>query len=166
MSDRIAVMNQGKVVQLGTPAEIYENPRTAFVARFIGESNFFEGRARRSQSGEWEVVLEEEGQSIRIPPHPAVQTGGLVRIVVRPEAMQLYHTAEAPAGVNALRGSIHAILYVGPALHVVVSVPGVRNITVALRNQGQLARPLHWKNGDPVAIAWDRRDCQILVEEE
>ena len=56
MSDRIAVMDNARVAQLGTPAEIYENPRTAFVAKFIGESNFFEGRADGAAAGgKWQV---------------------------------------------------------------------------------------------------------------
>jgi ABC-type Fe3+/spermidine/putrescine transport system ATPase subunit len=65
MSDRIAVMDNARVAQLGTPAEIYENPRTAFVAKFIGESNFFEGRARGSD-GRWELEWEYGG-SARLP---------------------------------------------------------------------------------------------------
>src|SRR5215210_1218651 len=61
MSDRIAVMDMGRVAQLGTPAEIYENPRTAFVAEFIGQSNFFEGRASKQASGEWLIGRRGEG---------------------------------------------------------------------------------------------------------
>ena len=65
MSDRIAVMDNARVAQLGTPAEIYENPRTAFVAKFIGESNFFDGRVANQLNGEWEVE-REGGGSFRV----------------------------------------------------------------------------------------------------
>src|SRR5688572_33509412 len=56
MSDRIAVMDNARVAQLGTPAEIYENPRTAFVAKFIGESNFFGGTVERRNGKTWEIA--------------------------------------------------------------------------------------------------------------
>jgi spermidine/putrescine transport system ATP-binding protein len=165
MSNRVAVMDRGRVVQLGTPAEIYENPRTEFVARFIGESNFFQGTARRMQGDAWEVALRDDGRVIQIPYHPSVQVGGPVRIVVRPEWMRLAPPADVPPGMNALPGSIHDILYVGPALHVMVRVSGFQNITVALRNEGQLAKPLRWTRGDAVLVAWHPRDCRVLMEE-
>jgi spermidine/putrescine transport system ATP-binding protein len=161
MSDRIAVMNQGKVAQVGTPAEIYENPRSAFVARFIGDSNFLEGTARDSKGGIREIELYE-GQTIQIPQGPPIQAGALVRIAVRPEWMQLHRPSAAPAGANTLYGSIRDILYAGPVLHVVVGIAGPRTISVALPNQGQLAQPLHWALGDPVLVAWPPAACQIL----
>jgi spermidine/putrescine transport system ATP-binding protein len=165
MSDRIAVMDRGKVVQLGTPAEIYESPRTAFVARFIGESNLLEGTARHIEGGGWEVSLREAGGNFEIPPHPLIQAGKPVQMLVRPEWMQLCRPEDVPPGKNALYGSIHEILYVGPALHVVVKISGSRNITVALRNEGQLATPLRWKRGDPALVAWHPENCRILPGE-
>ena len=72
MSDRIGVMENARLAQLGTPAEIYENPRTAFVATFIGESNFFEGRATKSSRGEW--TARGAGRSFRVPHHPDWKT--------------------------------------------------------------------------------------------
>ena len=62
MSDRIAVMDNARVAQLGTPAEIYENPRTAFVAKFIGESNFFDGQARAAANGGWAARRADGGE--------------------------------------------------------------------------------------------------------
>jgi spermidine/putrescine transport system ATP-binding protein len=161
MSDRIAVMNHGKVVQMGTPAEIYENPCTAFVARFIGDSNFLEGTARQVQGGIWEIELHD-GHRIQIPPDPSIEAGALVRIAVRPEWMQLHPPSDVPAGKNTLYGSIRDILYIGPALHVVVEIAGSRPVTVALRNEGQLTQPLRWTRGDPVLVVWHPAACQIL----
>jgi spermidine/putrescine transport system ATP-binding protein len=163
MSDRIAVMDNGRVTQLGTPAEIYENPRTAFVARFIGASNLFEGVARPAGTT-WEV-MQKDGRSFRVPSHPALSDGKPVRIAVRPEWLDLQTPNSVPRGENALTGVVREIIYRGETLHVIVTVPGSGDVTVALRNEGQLIKPVPWKRGDTAAVAWRPEDCQILEEE-
>jgi len=162
MSDRIAVMDNARVAQLGTPAEIYENPRTAFVAKFIGESNFLEGRARQSD-GRWELEWEYGGCA-RLPAHPGLQEGRMVRIAVRPEWMDVWPSGEVPAGENALGGTIEDVIYLGETMHVLVRVPHAGTVTVAVRNEGQLIKPLPWKRGDQAAVGWLPEDCQILEE--
>jgi ABC-type Fe3+/spermidine/putrescine transport system ATPase subunit len=162
MSDRIAVMDNARVAQLGVPAEIYENPRTAFVAKFIGESNFFEGRAQRS-GVDW--VLEwGYGGAARIPAHSGLREGKQVRIAVRPEWMDVWRPTEVPEGENALAGTIDDVIYLGEIMHVLVRIPHVGTVTVAVRNEGQLIKPLPWKRGDAAAVAWLPEDCQILEE--
>ncbi len=162
MSDRIAVMDNARVAQLGTPAEIYENPRTAFVAKFIGESNFFEGRARRHGRG-WELEFAY-GARARIPAHPGLREGATTCIAVRPEWMDVWRSDAVPAGENALGGTIEDVIYLGETMHVLVKVPHCGTVTVAVRNEGQLIKPLPWKRGDPAAVAWLPEDCQILEE--
>jgi ABC-type Fe3+/spermidine/putrescine transport system ATPase subunit len=171
MSDRIAVMDHARVAQVGSPAEIYENPRTAFVARFIGESNFFDGTASfeaagldDGTSGTW-IVNRHGGTAFRVPQHPALREGKRVRIAVRPEWMDLYRPDEVPPGENAIGGIVKDVIYLGETMHVVVSVPGAADVIVALRNEGQLSRPLTWKRGDAVAVAWLPEDCQMLEDE-
>ncbi len=163
MSDRIAVMDNARVAQLGTPAEIYENPRTAFVAKFIGESNFFDGRARQS-GGQWQLEWAYGGGA-RLPAHPALRDGKTVRIAVRPEWMDVWRSDEVPAGENALGGTIDDVIYLGETMHVLVRVPHVGTVTVAVRNEGQLIKPLPWKRGDRAAVAWLPEDCQILEDD-
>ena len=164
MSDRIAVMDNARVAQLGTPAEIYENPRTAFVAKFIGESNFFEGRVTDRLNGEW-VVQREGGEAFRVPHTPSLKAGQQVRIAVRPEWLDVQRPDSVPPGENALLGTIREIIYLGETMHVIVTVPEAGDVTVALRNEGQLIKPLAWKRGDAAAVAWLPEDCQILEEE-
>jgi spermidine/putrescine ABC transporter ATP-binding subunit len=164
MSDRIAVMDNARVAQLGTPAEIYENPRTAFVAKFIGESNFFDGQAGRPAAGQW-VVSRNGGDSFRVPDHPRLAEGKPVRIAVRPEWMDVWRPDAVPAGENALGGTIRDVIYLGETMHVIVTVPGAGDVTVAVRNEGQLIKPLPWKRGDTAAVAWLPEDCQILEDE-
>ena len=172
MSDRIAVMDNARVAQLGTPAEIYENPRTAFVAKFIGESNFFHGLAEppapggaRGGNGRTRDVRMEGGGSFRVPEQPSLREGRAVRIAVRPEWMDVTKPDAVPPGENALVGTIRDIIYLGETMHVIVTVPGSGDITVALRNEGQLIKPLAWKRGESAAVAWLPEDCQILEEE-
>ena len=163
MSDRIAVMDNARVAQLGTPAEIYENPRTAFVAKFIGESNFFEGHADARADGHW-VVRRAGGGSFRIPDHAALRAGAPVRIAVRPEWMDVWRPDAVPAGENAIGGTIRDVIYLGETMHVIVRVPGAEDVTVAVRNEGQLIKPLPWRRGDEAAVAWLPEDCQLLEE--
>jgi spermidine/putrescine ABC transporter ATP-binding subunit len=164
MSDRIAVMDNARVAQLGTPAEIYENPRTAFVAKFIGESNFFEGTAAKQPNGQW-LVRQDGGGSFLVPHHSSLKEGQRVRIAVRPEWMDVAWPDGVPPGENSLTGTVRDIIYLGETMHVIVTVPRAGDVTVALRNEGQLIKPLLWKRGDTAAVAWLPEDCQILEEE-
>jgi TOBE domain len=68
-------------------------------------------------------------------------------------------------GENALYGTIRDIIYLGETMHVIVTVPRVGDVTVAVRNEGQLIKPLAWKRGDLAAVAWLPEDCQILEQE-
>jgi spermidine/putrescine transport system ATP-binding protein len=166
MSDRIAVMDQARLAQLGTPAEIYENPRTAFVAKFIGESNFVEGRITGGgrADGGWDVA-GAHGGTFRIPPQNGLAPGATVCIAVRPEWMDVCPPDAVPAGENALSGTVRDVIYLGETMHVLVTLPGGDEATVAVRNEGQLIKPLPWKRGDAAAVAWRPEDCQILEEE-
>jgi len=164
MSDRIAVMDNARVAQLGTPAEIYENPRTAFVAKFIGESNFFDGQEDRRANGQW-LITGNGGGNFRVPDHSALREGKAVRIAVRPEWMDVCRPDAVPTGENALSGTIRDVIYLGETMHVIVTVPGADDVTVAVRNEGQLIKPLPWKRGDTAAVAWLPEDCQILEDE-
>jgi ABC-type Fe3+/spermidine/putrescine transport system ATPase subunit len=138
LSDRIAVMDHAHVAQVGTPAEIYENPRTAFVARFVGEVNILGGSAVGRKGG---------------------------RIAVRPEWMDLFTPGGVPAGEDALLGIVQGVVYLGETIHVHVTTEGGELVKVALRNEGQLTNPIPWKVGDRIAVAWRPEDAQPLEDE-
>ena len=167
MSDRIAVMSAARVAQVGTPADIYENPRTEFVAGFIGEANLFDGQAGKRGSGEvatW-TVTAADGARFGVPDHPGIQEGAAVRIAVRPEWLDLFEPGAVPAGENALPGTVRDIVYLGETMHVVVTLSDGRLVRVALRNEWQLLNPLRWRRGDSVLVAWRPEDCQVLEPE-
>jgi spermidine/putrescine transport system ATP-binding protein len=163
MSDRIAVMEQARVAQIGTPAEIYESPRTAFVAGFIGEANLLDGRAAGRQDGMW-TVIRSDGSTFRIPDQPGVEAGAPVRIAVRPEWLDLFPLGEVPPGENALPARVEQTIYLGETMHVLASLADETPIRVALRNEGQLTKPLPWRSGDAVTVGWLPEDCQILEQ--
>jgi len=163
MSDRIAVMDQARVAQVGTPAEIYENPRTAFVAGFIGAANFVDGRTSGRAGGQW-VVRRPDGGTFTLPEQPGLRDDMTVRIAVRPEWMDLFRPDQVPPEENAIPGTVREVIYLGETMHVIVDVTEGESLTVALRNEGQLIKPLPWKAGDRVAVGWLPEDCQVLEE--
>ena len=138
LSDRIAVMDHARVVQVGAPAEIYENPRTEFVARFVGEVNILGGPA-------------------------AGRPGG--RSAVRPEWMDLFRPGAVPPGEVSLAGMVQSVVYLGETIHVLVATATQGVVKVALRNEGQLTNPVPWKPGDAVMVAWRPEDIQALEPE-
>jgi ABC-type Fe3+/spermidine/putrescine transport system ATPase subunit len=101
MSDRIAVMSEARVAQLGSPAEIYECPRTPFVAKFIGESNFFEGVQPGPHGGR--VALDGPQGAFRVPDHPSARRRSSRSIAVRPEWLDVCRPDAVPAGRERAR---------------------------------------------------------------
>ncbi len=136
MSDRIAVMDQARLAQAGTPAEIYENPRTAFVAGFIGECNILD----RTADGRRE------------------------RIAIRPEWLDLFPPDAVPPGEQSAEGTVADVIYLGETLHVLVRLVDGTTARVALRNEGQLQKPLPWRRGERVAVAWRPEDVTVLED--
>ena len=120
MADQIAVMNGGRIEQLGTPTELYETPSTAFVAGFLGKSNLLAGTV----AGDG-VVRLVDGSEIRASTNGDV---GAVSIGVRPEKIRLGET-----GVNTLSGTVKESAYIGVATEVVVATP-VGELTIFHQN--------------------------------
>ncbi|MBB2752820.1 UNVERIFIED_ORG: putrescine transport system ATP-binding protein [Rhizobium aethiopicum] len=112
MADRIAVMSHGKVVQVATPAEIYEAPNSRFVADFIGDVNIFDGKVASSGNGTVEISVDS-GLSVRVAASETPPAGGAVGFAIRPEKMRVTRQAPANASVNAARGELWDIAYLG-----------------------------------------------------
>ncbi|MBA5805560.1 ABC transporter ATP-binding protein [Rhizobium changzhiense] len=112
MADRIAVMSHGKVVQVATPAEIYEAPNSRFVADFIGDVNIFDGKVASSGNGTIEIAIDS-GFSVRVAASETPSAGSAVGFAIRPEKMRVGRTPPANASVNAARGELWDIAYLG-----------------------------------------------------
>ncbi|MBI4259797.1 MAG: ABC transporter ATP-binding protein [Actinobacteria bacterium] len=149
MADTIAVMNEGRIEQLATPEELYERPRTAFVAGFLGVSNLLFGAV----AGE-NLVRLDGGAEIRVPKDVLAGLAGRVAVGVRPEKIRLM------AEVNALSGTVVERSYVGVSTQYIVETPaGV--ITVYVQNAD--ARTPGAVPGDPVTLGWDP-EASFVVE--
>ncbi|EJC82628.1 spermidine/putrescine ABC transporter ATP-binding subunit [Rhizobium leguminosarum bv. trifolii WSM2297] len=112
MADRIAVMSHGKVVQVATPAEIYEAPNSRFVADFIGDVNIFDGKVAASGNGTVEISVDS-GFSVRVASSETPEAGSAVGFAIRPEKMRVGRQPPANASVNAARGELWDIGYLG-----------------------------------------------------
>ncbi|WP_217141712.1 ABC transporter ATP-binding protein [Streptomyces sp. AC627_RSS907] len=155
MADQVAVMNAGRVEQLGAPADLYENPRTTFVANFLGTSNLFE--AEVEATGGDDIVVRAAGDRLRLPrarcPAPAA-AGGKVLVGVRPEKIGLTHADEAgsvPGGRNRITGRITGTSFIGVSTQYVVDCAACPEFEVYAQNIDRDARlvpgaevVLHW----------------------
>lgn len=126
LSDRIAVMNKGKIVQLGTPHEIYSRPADPFVADFIGTSTFFPGRVE-SASGECATIALASGKTITAKSVKALRPGADVVVAVRPENLRLSAGQGARMGDQGtlLNGRIVSRSYLGATNQYLVNIDGV-----------------------------------------
>jgi spermidine/putrescine transport system ATP-binding protein len=138
MADTVAVMNGGRVEQLGPPAELYENPRTTFVANFLGTSNLIEAEVVQSSGGE--VVVTAGGGKLRLPagrcPDEA-PAGGRLLVGIRPEKISLTPAADAdavPAGRNSVTGRILDSSFIGVSTQYVVESPVGKGLEVYAQN--------------------------------
>jgi spermidine/putrescine transport system ATP-binding protein len=146
MSDRIAVMNKGHILQVGTPRAIYETPAERFVANFIGESNFLEAVAKPHKSGGVAVDLAAGG-SLVLPRVDGVATAGDVTVVVRPENAVLSSLKMAD-----VTGRVEHIVYFGTDTHVHVALrDGSKFI---LRKQNVSGQKLDVASGQEVGIGF------------
>jgi spermidine/putrescine ABC transporter ATP-binding subunit len=141
LSDRIAILSDGRLVQVGPPAEVYERPATRFAAEFLGEANLFAGRV--------------DGGALRTPSGLAIASAlplasGEALIAVRPEKIQLADPAARTAdGANRIEGRILRSIYSGSSIAYRIEVPG-QELTVFEQNRA--ARPR--EEGAAVALTW------------
>ena len=125
LSDQVAVMDSGRLVQYGPPREIYEAPRNRFAAEFIGSANFFEGTVTEAVEAGGVTGVETAQGVLRCTAAEAVPKGARVAVAVRPENVTL-HAGGAPAGedANVLSGTVRSVVYLGNTLDCQVEVSG------------------------------------------
>ena len=112
MADRIAVTSHGKVVQVATPAEIYEAPNCRFVADFIGDVNIFDGKVTTTANGAVEIAVDS-GFTVRTASTDAPAIGAALGFAIRPEKLRVTRTAPTNASINAAKGELWDIGYLG-----------------------------------------------------
>jgi putative spermidine/putrescine transport system ATP-binding protein len=160
MSDRIAVMHRGRIVQVGTPLEIYNRPATRFVSDFIGDCNLIEAAAERLAGGRAELRTKD-GVALRVAaPAGGLAPGQPVTLAVRPERVRLLADGE-PAPDNWLAGTIDSVNFQGDSILYRVAC-GAGRFVLALQPNDQAAtlRPI----GTAVRAGWRDDDGVILTE--
>ncbi len=156
MSDRLAVMSNGRVEQVGTPSEVYEEPRTAYVADFLGVSNLMDAQAAgpngsggcRVRLGEFELVAGQGELDAR----------GTAKVVIRPERVRLQ--PQGTAGENCIPGMVERVVYVGATMQVFVHLAPGQTLQSWVPNQGEA---LPYAQGTPVTVQLPSGALRVLA---
>ena len=161
MSDRIVLMNNGRIEQVAAPETLYRRPETEFAAEFLGESNFLPGVAA-GDGGDPAIHLSS-GETVAPPEGSPLSVGEAVKIMVRPEKLSLlFGEQDAAAGLNRASGTVVERIFLGGVTrHLVELADGtvVRSVTSGETRHGALAP------GDAVVVAW-RPDDAIVFRTE
>jgi len=158
MSDRIAVMDGGKLQQVGTPIEIYEYPQTRFVAEFIGDSNFLSGRIVSKQSGKITVLVGQE-LAVLVATTDDIPAGKVVTLVLRPEKVGIY-PADYEAE-NTWAGTVQEVVYIGTDTRYTVQLTAKSSIAIRRQNLHRDDLQRH-RVGDRVQVAVPPESICIL----
>lgn len=150
MADTIAVMNAGVIEQMGPPAEIYEVPKTAFVANFLGQSNLVHGQIT-GRDGDM-LCVRVQGGEVRVPVSRAADTTGGLIVGVRPEKMRIEY--EPAHNVNRIRGTVLDVSFTGVSTQYLVETPWDPERPVACFEQNDDGRPEVFV-GDNVSLVWE-----------
>ncbi|HYZ14495.1 MAG TPA: ABC transporter ATP-binding protein [Actinomycetota bacterium] len=157
MSDRLAVMSNGRVEQIGTPSEVYEEPSTAYVADFLGVSNLMDADAEgvdgdgrcRIQLGDFELVAA----------HGDTDARGDVKVVIRPERVRLEESGAT--GENRIPGMVERVVYVGSTMQVIVHLASGPTLQAWVQNQGD---GIPYAQGHPVTVHLPPDALRVLVD--
>ncbi len=163
ISDRIAVMNKGRIAQVGRPAEVYEAPHTSFVAAFIGDTNFFVGSIAPAADPDYSLLRIDGFEEILCYNDKKLPAGQEAYLSVRPEKFRISRERPAPAPrINAFPGRISDIIYEGGLTDYWVDGPAGYRVTVTRSHQRFALDepPLQW-NQD-VWVSWHADDGYML----
>jgi putrescine transport system ATP-binding protein len=161
VADRISVMDQGRIVQVATPAEIYEAPNSRYVADFIGSVNIFEGIVQNA-SAERTTLVAGDGLTIESTSGGATK-GQTAWFAVRPEKVRISHDAPANSKVNAVAGEVWDIAYFGDMTLYNVRLPSGQEARATMMNAHRtVERPITWE--DKVWLSWTDDSGVILLK--
>ena len=158
LSDRIAVMSDGKILQEGTPSEIYERPTTRFVADFIGETNFFEGTVE--ETGEVVLVRTTTGHLLRCGAAPFATRGMRVAVSIRPESVRPVGPDESPP--NVLEGILQRTTYLGDSLQHHIRLDDGSELTARRHDDSGAGG---WSVGERVRMGWSEHRALVVRDD-
>jgi putrescine transport system ATP-binding protein len=161
LGTRLGVMNQGRIVQVGSPSDIYESPANRFVADFIGSVNMFEGQVTQEGPDGVRVTCTEMGGTVRAERAVTCARGATVWTAIRPEKISISRSAPAAEADNVVRGTVREIAYMGDLSIYLVQIDSGKMLRVTLPNtrrggERPLAREesvwLSWHGSSPVVL--------------
>jgi putrescine transport system ATP-binding protein len=159
MATRLAVMDRGRMVQVGTPAEVYERPNSRFVAEFLGAANILDGTVRANGA----AGLRIEGQGFAILAEGNGSPGARIAVAIRPERLRLQRAdAAAQPGTNQARGTLRAIAYRGEGFTFHVALEGGAELRASMPNERPGAPPPATA-GETVLLGWDSSAAVVLA---
>ncbi len=163
VADRIAVMEHGRIVQVATPAEIYEQPNSRYVADFIGDINLIEGRVTSAGSGLVKLQSSDTGAAIEVEQKNEAQVGETAWFAIRPEKVSIALQPPPAGAVNVLAGEVWDIGYLGDVSIYHVRLPTGATVKATVTNQTRLVeRPITWE--DKVWLTWARDGGVVLTK--
>lgn len=159
LSDRIAVMNEGLIEQIGSPSEIYEYPQTPFVADFIGDTNLFQGQVAHADSSTLKITTD---RGLNIYARPSEVWNGAspssVFVSIRPE--KIHVSLDAPeSGMNCFEGRLKNVMYLGTHVHYLIELLSGDRLMVMQPNRLESLPESHM----PIHVYWSANDCLALT---
>src|SRR5579872_2291616 len=162
LATRIAVMDRGKVVQVGTPAEIYEFPHSRFVADFVGTTNLFAGTVAACEPGLITVRCPETGCDLLVDDGGRFSPGQQVWVALRPEKIRLSKQPAVNGGVNQLKGMVWELGYLGNRSTYQIKTASGKLVTVFAQNERRTSEwSIDWS--DEVYVTW-AADAAVLLQ--
>ncbi len=163
MSDRIAVMDQGYILQVGTPTEIYEHPRSRFVADFIGESNFLPCKVTDRENG-MATVLVGGRLAMQAECGSEVAVGQEGSLIIRPEKITIHPNKEPQPGLDTIfPGVIQEVVYIGTDTRFAVQLEEGSLISVRHQNVTANDPLMQFRRSDNVFVSWQAAAARVLV---
>jgi putrescine transport system ATP-binding protein len=161
VADRIAVMDKGEIVQVATPSEIYERPKSRWVAGFIGDINLIEGGVVEA-NGAGAVIEDGGGRRFRVAEADGVAVGARVAIALRPEKLRIAAAASAADDPNAVRGRVWDIGYLGDKSVYKIRLADGMEMKASVANVTRIVeRPISWD--DEVLLSWSPSAAVLLT---
>ncbi len=162
MSDRVAVMNKGEIAHVGTPNEIYEFPKTFFVASFVGGINKMQGTLRQDDANKFWIEIENLG-SFAIEPNETCRQNGLKGVLgIRPEKLNVF--SRKPTAIdNVIEGNIRAQSYLGTHTQYEIILKNAKVINVFQQNTQKLAKKT-FQIGDKIYLGWQISQSHFFAE--
>ncbi len=161
MSDRIAVMEFGKIIQIDTPEGIYEKPRTKFIADFIGETNVFKGKVSEISQGILKIEIRDKMTIHAVAHRYNYEKGKEVYVAIRPEKVAFQYDRPLTS-VNLFEGTITNVLYLGDKTHYYIRLTTGENIVACRQNTEINLSKDHYITGKKIFVCWNIENTLVL----